>query len=354
MAANSPISVGVAEAGKRYFDEYLAGGAATYRDGWLEQVEDARRAVARLINADPDEIAFVQSASHGMNMIADMVASPGDHILSNAGEFPSVTLPWLNKNITISYLEPAADGILDLADAAGLVRPDSKAFAASHIQYNSGFRFDLDAVGRFCRDHDLFHVIDATQSFGTHPIDVKQSGVDAMVFSSYKWAAGGYGVSVLYLSKRLLAAAPVPVVGWRSAREPYDLVYDRLDIVDDAGAVEAGNPLFPGIISLGAAVSLIEEIGVEEIARRNAALTDYLRERLDAAGYSIASPRGDAARSAITLLVLDDPDGVSAQLQARGIFTSARGGKLRLSLHYYNSRDDIDRLMTALDDITAS
>ena len=348
VASNSPLSIGAAAAGKRYFDEFLAGGATVHREGWLEQVEDARQAVARLLNAEPGEIAFVQSASHGINMIARMVAAPGDHILSNAGEFPSVTLPWLNQDIAIGYLEPAADGALDLSEAEGLVRANSKAFATSHIQYSSGFRYDLDAVGAFCRGHGLAMVVDATQSFGAHPIDVKRSGVDALVFSVYKWTTAGYGVAVLYLKQELLASSSLPVVGWNSARAPYDLVYDRLDITSDARAVEAGNPLFPGIIALGAALSLIEEIGVENIAARNAELTDYLRTRLDAAGYSIASPRGASSRSAITLIAMDDPDGVAARLQERGVFTSARAGKLRLSLHYYNNEDDIDRLLAAL------
>ena len=350
VASNSPLSLGAAAAGKRYFDEILEGGAF-HRDGWLAQVEDARQAVARLINAKPGEIAFVQNASHGISMIARMIAKSGDHILSNAGEFPSVTLPWLNQDVAISYLEPAADGMLDLSSAGVLVRPNSRAFATSHIQYNSGFRFDLEALGDFCGDHDLALVVDATQSFGAHPIDVKHSNVDAMVFSGYKWVAAGYGIAVLYLSERLLASSPMPVVGWRSAREPYDLIYDRLDITDEARAVEGGNPLFPSILSLGAALSLIEELGVENIAARNGELTDYLHQRLDAASYTIASTRCISARSAITLIAMDDPEGVAAKLQERGVFTSARGGRLRLSLHYYNSHDDIDVLISALGEI---
>ena len=352
-ASNSPLSVGAAAAGKRYLDEPLKG-STFHRAGWAEQVEEARRSVARLINAEPGEIAFVQNASQGMSMIARMVASADDHILSNANEFPSVTLPWLNQDVDVSFLEPAADGMLDLADAAALVRANSVAFAASHIQYSSGFRYDLDALSSFCAGHGLALAVDATQSFGAHPIDVKRSNVDAMIFSGYKWMAAGYGIAVLYLSEKLLASSPPPVVGWSSARVPYDMLYDRLEITSDARTVEGGNPLFPSIITLGAALSLIEEIGVETIAARNEELTDYLRERLDAAGYTIASPTSAAAKSAITLLVLEDPDGAAEKLAERGVYTSARGGKLRLSLHYYNNEDDIDALMTALKEIGAS
>ena len=349
-ASNSPLSLGAAAAGKRYFDEILEGGAF-HRDGWLAQVEDTRRAVARLLNAETGEIAFVQSSSSGMNMIARMMAAPGDHILSAAGEFPSVTLPWLNRDVDIGYLEPAADGTLDLAHAGALLRPNSVAFAASSVQYNSGYRYDLDELGAFCGVQNLALALDATQSFGVQPMDVKRANVDGLVFSIYKWAAAGYGVAVLYLSKRLLASASLPVVGWNSARVPYDLVYDRLDLRRDASVVEGGNPLFPGIITLGAALSLIEEIGVEAIAARCAELTGYLRQRLDAAGYAIASPTDPAHGSAITLVVMDDADGVAAELTKRRVYTSARGGKLRLSLHYYNNEDDIDALIAALCEI---
>lgn len=105
---------------------------------------------------------------------------------------------------------------------------------------------------------------------------------------------------------------------------------------------------------LSSALSLIEEIGVENIAVRNAELTDYLRQRLGEAGYAISSPSRLSARSAITLIAMDDPDGVAARLQERGVFTSARGGKLRLSLHYYNNQDDIDTLIARLDETGAS
>ena len=347
-AGGSPISEDAAAAGRRYFDEILDGGDL-YWNGWLEQVEEARRAAARLINAEPEEIAFVQTASLGLNMIARMVARPNDRIISVAGEFPSVTLPWLNQGTEIDYLETTPDGAFDPADA--LVGPNCKAIAASHVGYNSGFRSDLDALGRFCGDHGLAHVVDATQSFGAHPIDVKRAAVDALVFSGYKWATAGYGVAVLYLGERLLASTRLPVVGWRSAKVPYDLEYDRLDIVREARALEAGHPLLPGILSLGAALSLIEDIGIEAIAARIDALTGILHERLTGAGYTIASPTGPAARSAITMVAMDDADGVAARLKERGVFTSARGGKLRLSLHFYNNEDDIDALLTTLGEI---
>ncbi len=304
-----------------------------------------------MLNAEPGEIAFTQTASLGLNMIARMIAKPGDQILSGAGEFPSVTLPWLNQDNAIGYLEPAADGAFDLTHAGALVRPNSKAFAASHVGYNTGFRYDLDALGRFCGDHGLALVVDATQSFGAHPIDVKRSGVDALVFSGYKWATAGYGVAVLYLSQRLLASSPLPVVGWRSARAPYDLIYDHLDITREARALEAGHPLLPGILSLGAALSLIEEIGMENIAARIAGLTGTLHERLAQAGYAIASPTDPSSRSAITLIAMADADRAAARLKARGVITTARGGRLRLSLHFYNNEDDIDMLLARLGEI---
>ena len=108
-------------------------------------------------------------------------------------------------------------------------------------------------------------------------------------------------VAVLYLSGKLLASSPPPVVGWASARVPYDMLYDRLEITSDARAVEGGNPLFPGIVTLGAALSLIEEIGVENIAARNRELTGTLRERLSAAGHNIASSMSPSATSAIKI-----------------------------------------------------
>lgn len=340
-AGGCAISLEAAAAGKQYFDEILEGGD-THWHRWIERTEGVRCSLATLLNASANEIAFMPTASLGMNLVAQMIARPGDAVVAAEKEFPSATLPWLNCGADVSFLPLEKDGSVDLSRAEKAIGPNTIAFVASHVQYHTGYRYDLRGLRKFCDKHGLRLIVDATQSVGAYPIDVEREQIDALVFSGYKWTTAGYGVAALYVRQDLLDSEHLPVVGWRSSRTPHDMVYDHLDVVRAAHALEAGHPPFPGIFALGASLSLIREIGMERIAERVSDLTDLLHKGLKARGYSIASPEGPDARSGITLVPVSDAKAVSESLMQRKVFVSCFNGELRVSLHFYNNEDDIE------------
>ena len=346
-AGGGPLSRDAAAAGKRYFDEMLEDGDRHW-GSWLERTEDARASLAALLNAEPGEIAFMPTASLGMNLIARMVAKPGDHVLAAEGEFPSATLPWLNQGAEMSFLPILADGSVDLGRADAYVGPKTTAFVASHVQYRTGYRYDLGRLRSFRDRHGLRLIVDATQSLGAYPIDVARDGIDALVFSGYKWLNAGYGIAGLYVRRALLESAAPPVVGWRSASQPSEMVYDRLDLARTGPALEAGHPPFAGIFALGASLSLISEIGAERIATRVGGLTALLHDRLEARGHGVASPRRAEARSGITLVPVDEATSLAKRLMERGVFVSSVEDRLRVSLHFYNNEDDIESFLDQL------
>ena len=221
-------------------------------------------------------------------------------MITTQDEFPSGTLPWLQRGNPVQFLATGNEGAISPKAIGEAVEPES------------------------------------------------QQQIDVLVFGGYKWATTGYGIAVLYIRKELLATKALPMVGWRSARVPYALVNDRLDLETHTTALELGHPLFPVIFALGGALRLFEEIGVYAIEERVQELTAYLHERLEAQGVAILSTTDAAHRSGITMLDASDPQQVVNELEAQGILVAARRSGVRVSMHLYNNRDDVDRFAEAL------
>lgn len=350
-AGGGAMSRAAAAAGRRYFDEAEDGGERHWGD-WLQRAADARATIARTVGAAPEDVALVASASVGMTLLAQVFAGP-EPVVTVDREFPSVTLPFLAQGRALIVL-PLGDGFTVDWDA---IAPDrvagARVLAVSHVGFRTGARHDLAAIGRFARRHGLVAIVDATQSVGVLPIDMAASDVDAVVFSAYKWPGGGYGIGAVALHPRhRWPAGGVPVQGWRSARVPYDLHFDRLDPTPTAEALELGNVPFPGVFALGAALDLLGTIGIARIEARIHDMADRLIAGLDRLGVPVLSPRDRAHRSGIVIARVADATAVVEALARRRIRVSRRGAdELRISVHLHTLEDDVDGFIAALEDL---
>ena len=345
-AGGGPLSEPSAAAGRAYYEQSLRDGDVHW-DDWLEQVERGRQKLGRLINAQPNNVAFMANASVGLGIAAHMLRGRG-RVLAVADEFPSCTLPFLQLGYDVDFVTPAADGTVGVGDLAAACSAETAVLALSFVQYKSGFRNDLAHLGELCRERDIAFVVDATQGLGAFPLDVHIDNIDFLSFSGYKWANAGYSIAGLCLSDRFVEPKRFPLVGWRSPREPYALLHDRLDLAETAAALELGHPPFAGVFALSASLDLIEQLGIRRISGRIVELTGYLHGRLDAAGIGVRSTRDEAHLSGITIAAADDPAGAVGRMSEQGILVSARGEGIRVSVHYYNNREDIDRFVEAL------
>ncbi len=346
-AGGGPLSDAAFAAAEDYYRAVHGDGDRGWPD-WQRRVENVRRQVAEFLHASATDIAFVGNASAALNGAA-MLAPPGE-VLTSASEFPSVTLPWIARGRTVRYLESAKDGALTVKAIEAAMSEDTRVLALSHVQYASGARLDLEAIGALCRARGIMFVCDATQSFAAFPIDVSRIQPDVLVFSGYKWACAGYGVAGMYVAPRLRGWKAPPLAGWRSAESPYDLECRTPVFSGDARAFELGHPPVPGVFALGGALEVTASVGIERIASRIHDLVDRLHAGLDARGLAIVSPRQRDSRSGITMVRMDAPERMRAHLQQRQIFISIRDGKLRVSLHLFNDETDIERLLAALDE----
>lgn len=339
-----PIEVG--KAGSSYYEESVSEGDACWKR-WLERTEVVRSQLATTLNVNSDSIAFLGNASLGMNYVQQLLGAD-KHVLLIAGDFPSVTLPWVHRTNKVTFLNTNPDGSVSDAQIKAAIDQGVDALVLGHVQYNSGFRFELDAISDLCKHRGVSLIVDATQSFGARHIDLKATPVDALLFSGYKWSLAGYGIGSIYLSEEFRSKRETPVIGWRSAEVPYKMLFDQATFSGAAQDFELGHPPFAAIFALGAALDFTTAIGIARIEARIRELTLYLHAKADAAGISIASTRSPSNLSGITMIRVSDPDSIVRELGEKGIFVSNRNGLVRVSLHFYNLESDIDRLIEAL------
>src|SRR6185503_9399599 len=303
-AAAGPLSRATTAAATEYYKQMMNDGDIHW-DEWLEQREEVRRKVAAFINAQPDEIALTTNTSSGMNVIIDALENHGE-VISCDLEFPVTTLPWMNRRIPV-HLVKSIGGAVSIEDLHEAMNVRTGVICLSHVQYSTGFRVDLEALGSAKGGHAL--VINAAQSAGAFAIDVKRMKTDALCATGHKWMLSGYGSGFVYLSRELMAGSKPHAIGWLSLQDPFTMRNDEAHLRHDAAArAELGCPHYAGIFALGASVDLIGSLGIENVEARALELNRYLTERLIDSGWEVLSPiKEEGTRSAQTLVAAADP-----------------------------------------------
>jgi selenocysteine lyase/cysteine desulfurase len=353
-AGVAPISTRVRDALQRFTAEFLARGAFRYGEAVDAEVERTRGRAAALLGAQSDEIAFVKNTTEGLGLVsAGLDWRPGDKVVGCDLEYPSNVYPWwwLRERGVETVTLASESGRLAFELVADALRdPRVRLLALSSVQFGSGFRCDLEALGRLCRERGVLFCVDAIQSVGVIPIDVEACGVDFLSADGHKWLLSVEGCGVFYCSRRALGRLSPRIVGWRSVVDNAD--YDRLhlELQPGAGRFEEGTPNVPGIFALGAAIELLLELGVDAIWERVQALTDRLVRGLEERGASVLSTRGPGETSGVVSFAWRDepPRHTAARLRAAGVFVVARRGGVRASPHFYNDEADLVRLLEAL------
>lgn len=353
-AAITPPSRSVLDAVNEYMTDMSLHGSV--RDThWFEQFDAAHAVMARLIGAAPNEVAFVKSVSDGLNLIAlgfDWRA--GDNVVGVAGEFPSNVYPWLNlaRFGVEARLVPQVDNRVLIEDLVAAMDSRTRLLAISFVEYNTGFRNDLAAIGRLCRERGIYFVVDAIQGLGALPLDVEAMNIDVLAAAAHKWLLGPLGTAILYVRQAVLDRGELHTANfsWLSVTNPFDLSIRPQDVFTDARRFDAGGGPFMLAHALAAVQLMVEEAGREAVATHILTLTGQLIAGLEEHGYMINTPHAhDGERSGIVAFTPKDGDAAStvARLQERGIIVAARGG-VRVSPHLYNTHDEIERLLAEL------
>jgi selenocysteine lyase/cysteine desulfurase len=322
----------------RQFEEGIDGW-----DRWIERREEIRAEVARFVNAEADEIAFVPNTSTGVNLVIDLIGQEGA-VLTDEIEFPTMTLPWLHRGIAVHFM-PVVEGIVrrevfDVGQA-----PRAATIAISHVQFSNGCRQDLEAFGEIKAER--YFVVNGSQSVGAFPVDVRKARIDALATAGHKWLCAGYGAGFLFVSRRLLAARPPAAIGWLSVEDPFKFDNRTWKVVAQARRVEMGCPALAGVFALGAAVRYLTGIGIPKIAQRVLELNSYLTRWLEREGFTVLSPGGQH-RSGETLCALLDPKEAAAFLADLGIIVTPKPEGIRISTHFFNTEEEVEACVRGL------
>lgn len=358
-AAVSPLSTRVREAMIALVDDVTNNGTANY-DEWYRTYERTRESAARMVNARVHEIAFMRNTSDALSAIANGIEwREGDNVVTCNVEFPANIYPWLRlcdeRGITMKLAEDR-EGRVDLDELLSRVDDRTRVVTISWVQFASGYRSDLASIGKFCRERDIIFVVDAIQGLGGLKLDVEVDYVDAFAADGHKYLLGPEGAALLYISDRVIDRIKPTVVGWTSVKNYEDFSHGSLDYRlhyrDGALRFESGTLNTAGVYGLGATIDLLLEVGPEKIEQYLLGLSDYLAERLMSKGYDVISSRRTGETSGIVTCThkRHTPRDLYRLLRSKNIITAPRMNRLRISPHFYNTREEVDSLIEALPD----
>ncbi len=316
--------------------------------------DEIRRLYADLLHVSPAEIAVTKHTAEGVNLIAQGFPwRQGDRILTVSVEYPSNVYPWWNlrdRGVQIVTV-PERDGRVDPDEFLGAIDDRVRMVAISHVEFASGFRFDLARVSEACRARGVFLFVDIAQSIGCVPIDLRL--VDAAAWPTWKWLMGPIGMGGLYVAANRLESIRPVFVGSDGMVPTPDYLDYRFEFRPDARRFEYSSENVLGMIGIAEALRRIAPLfdgkAADVVARRVWSLGDRIISSLEGRGFRLYSSRLPVERSGIFSFVAPgDPAPIAARLRRSGIETAVRGGRLRISPHFYNNDADVDRLLAAL------
>ncbi len=355
----SPVATSVYEASQSFLDERMA--SPDGMRSWDETAEETRALVAHLLGADPGEIAFATSAAMGTNIVAEGLGlTSGDNVVLDNLAYPTDTILWQRKAEELGFeIRRIAnvDGAIPYELVENAVDDRTKLITVSEVSYINGFRYDLAQLADLAHAHGAFLLSDSTQSIGALRLDVRDADADFVACGAYKWLLGPIGMAFFYIKRELQDRFAPLGYGWKQISK-YVYTDDRTkapdvkrcSFFDDARRYEFASINLQGVYGLRAAVQLLEEIGLEWIEQRTLDLNRNLRAQLSEHGFELFTPSD--TESGITTFFVEEETSLFRYLKDRNVAVTARIGceQVRVSPHFYNTRDEIDLFIRHLVD----
>jgi len=356
-AGTGPLSTRVLQALTEHLQERSSGVIDSYTKD-VKKVAECKTAAQHLINAEsPDRIAFVLNTSDGINVIASALPwRTGDRVLLNDMEFPANVYPYLHLKrlgVDLDVLQSVGGRVTPemIADA---ITPYTRLVALSAVQFQTGFRADLHAIGDICRRRGIVFAVDAIQAVGSVRIDVQSMKIDALSAGCQKWQMAPHGVALLYVSEELQSRMHQQYLGWLAVDDPWNFFNYSQPLASTARRFEGGSLNMPGIWGALAALTTLHEFGIGNIEHHILALAELLIHGLqNVDGAELITPTPATEHAGIVTIQLSSPasqKNVVETFVRNKITASVRGGRIRFSPHFYNTPDEIARALEATQD----
>lgn len=354
-AAVGPWPRCTAEAAQAFAEENMRHGSNNYLE-WIERDRQLRDYLAQLTGASSaDDIALLKNTTEGISIVAwGLDWQNGDNVVLPAEEFPSNRLPWLAqaergvqaREVDIRQAEDAEQALINAIDE------NTRLLTVSSVQWSDGFRLDLDRLGQACRQRGVLFFVDAIQQLGALPLDVEKSHIDFLAADAHKWLLGPEGIAVFYCREELRPRLKLLQQGWHMVDRYWDFQREQWEPSATAMRFEAGTANSIGQAALHASVGMFLETGMDVVAARVLANTDFLLKNLPLIpGVRVSSRLEPERRSGIVSFVHErlTPEEIYRTMQKNGVSCAVRGRSLRLSPHFYQGQEELAVFLGLLD-----
>ena len=337
---------------ERFLREWTELGGRAWYDHWIGEYEALREDLAGVLGADNDEVAIepnVSAALVGIASTFDYTKRP--KVIVSDLDFPTdghAFLAVTPRGAQVQFVRSPDRVRMPLEVFERAIDERTAAVCTGHVYFTTGWIQDVKALAEICHRKGARLVVDAYQSIGAFPFDVHASGVDYLVGGTLKWLMGGPGIAFLYARRDVAEAARPSAVGWWGVADPFAFDVEHLDPGKGARRFEYGTPAVAAIYAARAGIELLREVGVETVRLRHMALSQRLVDGAVAQSWTVRCPTNARERTAIVTLEHPEPQRAVDTLRAAGVITDSRPGLIRLSPHYFNTEDEMDRALELL------
>src|SRR5579883_3037573 len=340
---------------EEFMQIWNAWGAHAWYDIWLGEIAKAKQKFAKIIGAQPHEIAIAPNVSTALSSIAaSLDYTKRNKVVVGDMDFPTVPYQWLVKQrlgVEVCFVE-SPDRIYTPPELFESAVDDRTALVAtSRVFYTSGYIQDVRAVADIAHKHGAYILVDDYQGTGQIPLDVAAQDIDFLVTGTLKWLLGGPGLALVYIREGLLPQIQPTVAGWFGHREQFEFKTREFEFRPDAARVEMGTPAVPTIYTANGGLDFVLEIGPQTICERTRYLTNDLIERSRGRGWKVRAPLEPERRSSIVMLEFERPEEVVEELLKRNIITDKRPGLVRVSPYFYNTIEENEQVIEAIGEI---
>jgi selenocysteine lyase/cysteine desulfurase len=350
-AATAPLSRPVRRAMDAFLDERAGGNINNY-ESFAPVIERTRERAARLLGAGSAErVAFASNTSAALSILAEGLDwQEGDRLAVPSCEFPANVYPFLNlerRGVAVDFI-PTEEGTFTVDDVAQTLRPETRLLTVSWVQFLSGFRADLEALGQLCAERGVVFCVDAIQGLGALEMDVQRYGIDFLACGGHKWLMGPQGTGLLYVSEALQETIRPPA-GWTHGPVDWEHLSEyQLQFHPEARRYETGTANRLGLAGLGAALELLLDVGPAEVEAATLARAGELGERLEAQGLAHYGSAEESHASGIVTVRHPQPEALFEHLANEGIEAAMRNGLVRFSPAFYHKMEDVERVAEAV------
>lgn len=322
---------------------------------FLKTVDETKDILSKMINCNAERIAFVDNTSNGLNIIAQSINwKRGDRILLNDVEFPANVYPFLNLErygVEIDFVK-SINGIVTAEEVINSVKPETKLISISFVQFLSGYKADLEKIGDYCRTNNIIFCVDGIQGIGTQPIDVTNYKIDFLSSGTQKWLMGMHGLAFIYVDEKLQKKLTPANVGWLSVENAWNLLDYKMHLKSSANVFQGGTMNTFGIYAFNTSLKMFDEFGFEEVYEHVLSNTKYFIDKLDEIGLScLIKDCSESELAGIVSIKPSNPEEIFNKLNDKKIICSLREGLVRFSPHFYNTFEDIDKVVDELQKI---